>query len=178
MFTPHFRHSKFFTSHPLTFNPDHEKHELIPSAGIRSHLHYFYFVKRVKPKPAMIKKWLHKTNNSRFVIYYLFFPTEYNSYTKKPPHLIHNDFWPLFKIWLSDSMFQCFLDKWPHIVMRYRSWMASLSTYLGLVSQLTRFTLCQPSSWTWLHPAMNHLVFSISWRNLYAKTFGTSLSLY
>ena len=59
-FFPHLQHSKFLTSSFLMFNPSRATYELLPSAGIRSYIPSFYFLKRVKSKFAMIHSWLDK----------------------------------------------------------------------------------------------------------------------
>ena len=59
-FFPHLQHSKFLTSYFLMFNPSHATYELLPSAGIRSYIPSFYFLKRVKSKFAMIHSCLEK----------------------------------------------------------------------------------------------------------------------
>ena len=91
---------------------------------------------------------------------------------KTLPLLIHNAF---YKIQLAESLIQKNLAKWPHIVKRDGSWMPSLSTYIGSASRLIRFTFFQPSSWTWPHSALTHLVVWRSWGRFHTKTLGASL---
>ena len=104
-FAPHFRNSKCIASHSLTFNLDLATREIHPSSVTRSHVPSFSLLKRVKLKSTMIHLWLHKklTHVSRFRT----FPS------KRSPYLIQTAFWPLFKLWITNYIFQHFLDKWP-----------------------------------------------------------------
>ena len=63
----------------------------------------------------------------------------------------------------------------PNIAKRYGSLMTLFSTYLGPISRLILFTLCQSSSWTWRHTTFTHLVVWRSRDHFHSKTFGASL---
>ena len=72
----------------------------------------FIFVKRIKPKSAMIHLWLQKKTFT-FCDLGPFLTNGISLIYKNSPHLIHTAFQKIFKLRLAESLIQHFLSKWP-----------------------------------------------------------------
>ena len=89
------------------FNPAHTTHTLLPSSDTHFNTHVFIyvsFIKRAKDRSAVIHSWMHNTTHSHSVSQALFYQTAYHPYTNNSPHLVQNKFWPLFRIWIANSL--------------------------------------------------------------------------
>ena len=89
------------------FNPNSEKYKSPQSDGTHFHITafiYISFVKRMKPEPAFIHLWLHNTTHQSYEIYTFLSQTAYCTY--KTTHLISskNNFWPLFKLRITNFL--------------------------------------------------------------------------